>query len=154
MVSERGRFRPSAALADAAFVVAEDDEPCVGERAGQLAENRDAEREAVAIAWPEPPVSTTAGSGVWQAAAGFDSVPASEKPFAGIRTRSSFGREMTTCLEATDAMSSRATSRLCAGTVSRSSRPFSSPQILMSSGRFGVLIVTCVRFAAISRADV
>ena len=87
-------------------------------------------------------------------AAGFDSVPASENPFDGMRTRSSFGREMTTCLEATDAMSSRATSMFWAGTVRRSSRPFSSPQMFRSSGRFGVEIVTCVRRAAMSRADV
>ena len=92
-------FRPSAALADAALVVAEHDEPCVGHGAGQLAQGRNAEREAVAIAPARsrrrsrrraaaparPPPASTA-------------CPRARTRSTGIRTRSSFGREMTTCL--------------------------------------------------------
>ena len=52
VVGERRRFRAAAALADAALVVADDDEAGVGERAGDLAEDRDAEHEAVAIGRP------------------------------------------------------------------------------------------------------
>ena len=39
---------------------------------------------------PDPPTSTTAGNGAGAGAAGFDSVPASENPLAGILTCSSF----------------------------------------------------------------
>ena len=124
----------AAALADAALVVAEHDEPGVGHGAGQLAEDRDAEREAVAIARARirrrarPPAAASA-----PASAGFDSVPASENPFDGIRTCSSFGREIDDLPRAAPTRCpSRATSIFCAGTVSRSSRPFSSPQMFRS----------------------
>ena len=49
VVGERRRFGAAAALADAALVVADDDVAGVGEGAGNLAEDRNAEREAVAI---------------------------------------------------------------------------------------------------------
>ena len=59
----------------------------------------------------------------------FDTVPARLKPFAGISTCSSPGREMTTRRLETDATSSRTYSSSCEGTLIRSKRPDSSPQM-------------------------
>ena len=85
---------------------------------------------------PLPPTSTTAGSSRRRrACAGFDIVPASRKPLLGIFTCSSFGREMVTLRDDTEAMSSRTTSSDCSGTLKRSSRPVSSVQMSASSWR-------------------
>ena len=79
-------------------------------------------------AGPPPPTKTTAGPGAGRGAAGFDTVPESEKPLLGILTCSSLGREIGTRRDATDAMSSRTTSSDCSGTLKRNNRPFESPQ--------------------------
>ena len=42
IVAERRRLRPAAALADTALVVPDDEESLIGERVGQLAEDRNA----------------------------------------------------------------------------------------------------------------
>ena len=49
VIGQRGRLGAAAALPDAALVVTDDDETGVGEGSGDLAENRDAEHDAVAI---------------------------------------------------------------------------------------------------------
>ena len=87
----------------------------------------------------------TAGSGDAAGCAGFESVPASVNPLAGIRTCSSFGREIGTRRAATDAMSSRTTSIDCAGRLSRSIRAASSVHMSASSGVPGSTSVRCVR---------
>ena len=97
VVGERRGFGAAAALADAALVVAHDDEAGVGERAGELAEDRDAGRELVAIGRA---AAADEDHGRQPRACGarpvFESVPASEKPLPGIFTCSSFGREIGT----------------------------------------------------------
>ncbi len=103
---------------------------------------------------PAPAVRITAGLGVVAATAGLDTVPASVKPIAGMRTCSSFGREMAMCRDETDATSVLATSRPCAGAVNSSSRPFSSPQIVKSRVVPGELAVTRVFLAVMSRVAV
>ena len=61
-VCEGGRFRASAALSNAALVVAQDQETGVGQRVGELPEDRNARDGLVAIVGPDPPARTTAGS--------------------------------------------------------------------------------------------
>ena len=138
VVGERRRLRPAAALADAALVVAQDEESAVGERVRELAENRDAEGGLVAVGWTGAADQDRQPAAVPSAVpVGLESVPASEKPFAGMRTCSSPARVIVTRRADTAAMSSRTTSSVCAGTLTRSSRPDSSPQISTSSGRPG-----------------
>ena len=88
--------------------------------------------------------------------AGLDArvLPASTKPFAPILIGSSFGREIATERDATDAMSSRTTSRPCAGTLKRIIRPASSVQMSAGSAAPGKASVNCVRVARITRAVV
>ena len=88
------------------------------------------------------------------ACAGLDSVPASRKPLPGIFTCSSFGREMETLREDTEAMSSRTTSSDCSGTLNRIIRPASSVQRSASSWAPGRINAMRVRRALTRRAVV
>ena len=65
---------------------------------------------------------------------GFDNVPASEKPFASMRTCSSLARDIVRRRVDTAAMSSRTTSSRWERICSRSNRPVSSAQIWASTG--------------------
>jgi hypothetical protein len=51
-IAEGRRFEAAPALTDAALVEPQHDEPAVGDRARQLSENRNAERELVAVGRP------------------------------------------------------------------------------------------------------
>ena len=77
----------------------------------------------------DPPIRMTAGSGPL-ARAGLATLAARPNPVAGMRTLSSPGTENDVVRVAADAMSSRATSSVCAGTLMRSSAPFASAQTL------------------------
>jgi len=103
---------------------------------------------------PEPDTSTTAGSGPF-AFSGLDNVPAREKPFAGMRTDSSFGRAIVRRRVDTADMSERATSSPWMGMRMRSRRPDSSPQISTSTGGCpGGWNATVVRRASMTRSTV
>jgi hypothetical protein len=151
VVGERRRFGASAALADAALVVADDDVAGGGERIGDLAEDRNAGDETVAIGRPAAPDSTTGGSRGALVCRGRDSVPASEKPLLGMLRGASFGREMTTLRDETAAISSRATSSACCGTLNRIIRPASSVQSSASRRPPGSTSAIRVRRALIRR---
>ena len=153
VVGERAGFGAAAALADAALVVADDDEAGVGERVGDLAENRNADDEAVAIGRPAAADEDDRRQPRRRSAcAGLDSVPASEKPLLGMLTGSSFGREMVTLRDETAAMSSRTTSSACAGTLKRIMRPASSVQRSASRRPPGSTSAMRVRRALTRRA--
>ena len=102
---------------------------------------------------PLPPTSTAAGS-LPEADAGFERVPASEKPLLGMLIRSSFGREIVTVRDETAAMSSRTTSSDWPGALKRIIRPVSSVQITTSTGPAGSTSDTRVRRAVINREAV
>ncbi len=78
------------------------------------------------------------------AVAGFAKLAAMPKPLAGIRTLSSPGIENAVVRVAADAMSSRAISSACAGTLSRSSAPAASVQTFswMSEPPWGFETIT------------
>ena len=105
---------------------------------------------------PDPPTRMTAGSrAAGRRVRGSEIVPASEKPLAGTRTCSSFGATPARRRVDTAPMSSRTTSSACAGMLTRSSRPFSSPQISTSTAaRRAAAGMTRVRRASMTRATV
>ena len=91
VIVERRRLGAAAALADAALVVAEHENPASASAPAIWPKIGMPATVSSRSVGPEPPTSTTAGRGLPPASAGLESVPASEKPFAGTRTCSSLG---------------------------------------------------------------
>ena len=153
VVGERRRLGASAALADAAFVVADDDVAGVGEGAGDLAEDRNAEGEAVAIgraaAADQDDGRQTRGACLRR----FRQRSREREAVARDVDLSSFGREIATLRDETAAMSSRTTSSDCAGTLNRIIRPVSSVQRSASRRPPGSTSVIGVRRAVTRQAS-
>jgi hypothetical protein len=98
-------------------------------------------------------MSTTAGS-LPLAVGAFVTVAAMLKPLAGTRTVSSPSTEKADMREAAEATSSRAISRVCDGTLSRTKLPPASVHRLTASSPFGFRKVSEKRFEVKVRCGV
>ncbi len=98
-------------------------------------------------------MSTTAGCGR-RAVGALVTVAAMLKPLAGTITVSSPSIENADMREAAEATSSRAISSVCAGTLSRTKRPFGSIHRFVVSSPLGFLKVSVNRLAVKARFGV